>query len=41
LCTIIFGMTSKIRYVAGMKTELEFADVYLDLIRKCGVPSAL
>jgi hypothetical protein len=24
-----------------MKTELEFADVYLDFIRKYGIPSAL
>jgi hypothetical protein len=36
-----FGMTSKMLYVAGMKTESEFADVYLDFIRKCGIPSAL
>jgi hypothetical protein len=28
-------------YVAGMKTESEFADVYLDFIRKYGIPSAL
>jgi hypothetical protein len=34
-------MTSKMLYVAGMKTELEFADVYLDFIRKCGIPSAI
>jgi hypothetical protein len=34
-------MTSKILYVDGMKTESEFADVYLDFIRKCGIPSAL
>jgi hypothetical protein len=34
-------MTSKMMYVAGMKTESEFADVYLDFIRKCGIPSAL
>jgi hypothetical protein len=34
-------MTSKILYVAVMKTELEFADVYLDFIRKYGIPSAL
>jgi hypothetical protein len=27
-------------YVAGMKTESEFADVYLDFIRKYGIPSA-
>jgi hypothetical protein len=25
-------MTSKMLYVAGMKTESEFADVYLDLL---------
>jgi hypothetical protein len=36
-----FGMTSKMLYVAGMKAELEFADIYLDFIRKCGTPSAL
>jgi hypothetical protein len=34
-------MTSKMLYVAGMKTESEFADVYLDLIRKYGIPSAI
>jgi hypothetical protein len=34
-------MTSKMLYVAGMKTESEFADVYLDFIKKCGIPSAL
>jgi hypothetical protein len=34
-------MTSKILYVSGMKTELEFADVYLYFIRKCGILSAL
>jgi hypothetical protein len=28
-------------YVAGMKTESEFADVYLDFIRKCGIRSAI
>jgi hypothetical protein len=33
-------MTSKILYVAGMKTELEFADEYFDFIRKYGIPSA-
>jgi hypothetical protein len=38
---VFFGMTSRMLYVAGMKTELEFADVYLDFIRKCGIPSAL
>jgi hypothetical protein len=26
-------------YDAGMKTESEFADVYLDFISKCGIPS--
>jgi hypothetical protein len=41
-CTqVFFGMTSKMLYVAGMKTESEFADVYLDFIRKYGIPSAL
>jgi hypothetical protein len=30
-----------IMYDAGMKTESEFADVYLDFIRKYGIPSAL
>jgi hypothetical protein len=34
-------MTSKILYIAGMKTESEFDDVYLDFIRKYGIPSAL
>jgi hypothetical protein len=38
---VFFGMTSKMLYVSGMKTESEFADVYLDFIRKCGIPSAL
>jgi hypothetical protein len=33
-------MTSKLLYVEGMKTELEFADVYLDFIREYGIPSA-
>jgi hypothetical protein len=41
LCTSIFGITFKILYVAGMKTESEFSDVYLDFIRKYGIPSAL
>jgi hypothetical protein len=36
-----FGMTCKMLYVAGMKTESEFADVYLDFIRKYGIPSVL
>jgi hypothetical protein len=34
-------MTSKMLYVAGMKTESGFADVYLEVIRKCIFPSAL
>jgi hypothetical protein len=38
---VIFGMTSKMLYASGMKTESEFADVYLAFIRKYGIPSAL
>jgi hypothetical protein len=38
---VCFGMTSKILYVAVMKTESDFAEVYLDFIRKFGIPSAL
>jgi hypothetical protein len=38
---VFFGMTSKMLYVAGMKTESEFVDIHLDFIRKCGIPSAL
>jgi hypothetical protein len=34
-------MTSKTLYVAGMKTESEFLDVYLDFIRQRNIPSAL
>jgi hypothetical protein len=34
-------MTSKILYVAGMKTKSEFADLYLDFIRKYGIPSSI
>jgi hypothetical protein len=34
-------MSSKTLYIAGMKTESEFADVYLDFIRKYGIPSAI
>jgi hypothetical protein len=29
---VFFGMTSKMLYVAGMKTESEFADVYETLL---------
>jgi hypothetical protein len=36
-----FGMTPKMLYAAGMKTESEFVDVYLDFIREYGIPSAL
>jgi hypothetical protein len=38
---VFFGMTCNTLYVAGMKTESEFPDVYLDFIRKHGIPSAL
>jgi hypothetical protein len=38
---VFFGMTSKTLYVAGMKTECEFPDVYLNFIRQHGIPSAL
>jgi hypothetical protein len=34
-------MTSKMLHVADMKTESEFADVYLGFIRKYCIPSAL
>jgi hypothetical protein len=41
-CAQVFvGMTSKTLYVADMKTESEFPDVYLDFIRQHGIPSAL
>jgi hypothetical protein len=33
-------MTSRSLFVAGMKTESEFPDVYLDFIRQNGIPSA-
>jgi hypothetical protein len=38
---VFFRMTSKILYVAGVKTESECAYVYLDFIREYGIPSAL
>jgi hypothetical protein len=38
---VFFGMTSEMLYVAGMKAKSEFADVYLDFIRKYGIASAL
>jgi hypothetical protein len=34
---VFFGMTSKVLYVVGMKTESEFADVYLCFIKKFGI----
>jgi hypothetical protein len=38
---VFFGMTSKMLYVAGVKTESEFAEIYSDFIRKSDIPSAL
>jgi hypothetical protein len=38
---LLFGMFSKMIYVAGMKPELEFDEVYFDFFRKYGIPSAL
>jgi hypothetical protein len=38
---VFFGMTSRMLYVDGMKTESEFADVRLDFIIKCGISSEL
>jgi hypothetical protein len=38
---VFFGMTSKMLYVGGMKIESEFGVVYIDLIRKYNIPSAL
>jgi hypothetical protein len=38
---VFFGMTSKILSIEGMKTESEYADVYLDFIRKYGIPYAV
>jgi hypothetical protein len=41
-CAQVFiGISSKMLYVAGMKTESDFSDVYLDFIRKYGITSAL
>jgi hypothetical protein len=37
---VFFGMTTKRLHVAGMKTESELPDVYLDFIRQCGISSA-
>jgi hypothetical protein len=38
---VFFGMTSKMLHVAGIKTESEFPDIYLDFIRQHGIPSTL
>jgi hypothetical protein len=38
---VFYGMNSKMLYVVGMKTESEFADVYLDFTRKYGTSFAL
>jgi hypothetical protein len=38
---VFFGMTSKSLFVTVMKAESEFPDVYLDLIRQNGIPSAI
>jgi hypothetical protein len=38
---VLFGMTSRMLVVTGMKTESEFPDVNLDFIRQYGIPSAL
>jgi hypothetical protein len=38
---VFFGMISKMLYIASLKTESESAGVYLDFIRKYGIPSAL
>ena len=31
---VFFGLTSKMLLVAGMKTQSDFSDVYLDFIRQ-------
>jgi hypothetical protein len=38
---VSFGMTSKMLFVAGMKTESEFPEIYLVFIRQYGIPPAL
>ena len=38
---VVFGMTSKVLFVSGLKTESEFSDKNLDFIRQNGIPSAL
>jgi hypothetical protein len=37
---LFFGMTYKMLHAADKKTQLEFADVYLDFIREYGIPSS-
>jgi hypothetical protein len=36
-----FGITSRMMFIAGIKIESEFPDVYLDFIWQYGIPSAL
>jgi hypothetical protein len=38
---VFFGMTSTSLHVAGMKTDSEFPDVYLDFVRQNRIPSEL
>ena len=38
---VFFGLTSKMLFVAGMKTESEFSGLYLDFIRIYGITSAI
>jgi hypothetical protein len=38
---VFIGMTSNILNVAGMKTQSEFPDVYLDSLTEHCIPSAL
>jgi hypothetical protein len=38
---VLFGMTSKMLYIAGMKTESEFSGIYIYFIRKCGIATTL
>jgi hypothetical protein len=38
---VFFGMTSQILYIAAMNTESDFSEIYLDFIRKCGIPSTV
>jgi hypothetical protein len=38
---VFFGMTQRMLFVASLKKESKFPDVYLDFIRQYGIPSAL